>query len=221
MDGGILTFIFAVLPIHAQYCSKNEDTGKKECAIYHVGLIALWKIGKALDDPGIATVLLAVITGGLVLLGREQSKTTRAQLRAYISIKSKLVMKSSLLAEGKFLVRNTGQTPAYGLEDRTDIWIDTYPVPTQERMAKPDSDNQVRVLGPSDKFTAYSEELPLSVDLRSEINREEKAIWATVHVKYRTTNGLACETSATFVMCGLSLSHAKDRRMSIDKYEAT
>jgi hypothetical protein len=64
---------------------------------------------------GVATVLLALVTGGLVFLAHEQSKTARAQLRAYVYLKEAVVGKP---VDGKewiirLRIQNYGVTPAH------------------------------------------------------------------------------------------------------------
>lgn len=78
-------------PFNGQVCQKDEYTGKKDCAVHNVTYVAAWEVGKALEDysgaiTGIATLLLAYITWKLAGLARDQSDTTKAQLRAYVSV---------------------------------------------------------------------------------------------------------------------------------------
>ncbi len=65
----------------------------------------------------IATVLLTFVTGGLVWAGYQQIRTTRAQLRAYLSIATGEGFRQGAVKGLKFefrpVVINTGQTPAY------------------------------------------------------------------------------------------------------------
>jgi hypothetical protein len=62
---------------------------------------------------GIATVFLAVITAGLVSIARDQFKTTRAQLRAYIWTESPNTNIDGAPNAAKMAIKNSGQTPAY------------------------------------------------------------------------------------------------------------
>ncbi len=45
----VMGWTFGRIPTHAEYCETNQYTGHKECAPYHVALIALWQIGKFFD----------------------------------------------------------------------------------------------------------------------------------------------------------------------------
>lgn len=91
--GAILMFAalwaLGLLPsAHVKYCYTNQ-THQEECATYNIALVLIWEIGKFLNwisaaVTAVATAVLAFITRRLVKLGRDQSKTTRAQLRAYV-----------------------------------------------------------------------------------------------------------------------------------------
>jgi hypothetical protein len=122
-------------PFYAEICEKNTYTGEKECAAHHVAVSLVLYIGQILEAhagaiTGIATVVLAVITWRLVTLGREQSRTARAQLRAYLSV----VIGDGVYQEGaiykfeaKPVIVNNGQTPAYNVRYRikADIFTDS------------------------------------------------------------------------------------------------
>jgi hypothetical protein len=79
----------------------------------------------------LATVLLAVITLGLVWSGVEQQNTTRAQLRAYLSVIIGTAVyqerHKGLKFEAKPTILNNGQTPAYNVRYRAkaDILTDS------------------------------------------------------------------------------------------------
>jgi hypothetical protein len=80
-----------------------------------------------------ATVLLAVITFGLILSGVDQQKTTRAQLRAYLSVESGVCFRQSQKRRGRFEFRpniiNNGQTPASDVRILSKIDLSPNPVP--------------------------------------------------------------------------------------------
>src|SRR5262249_20928665 len=70
----------------------------------------------------LATVLLAISTPVLVWSGVQQHKTTRAQLRAYLSVVIGTAVyqerDKNLRFEAKPTIVNTGQTPAYNVRYR-------------------------------------------------------------------------------------------------------
>jgi hypothetical protein len=102
---GILLLIAVaslLTPFYAGICEKNTYTGQKECAAHHITVSLLIYIGQVLEAhagaiTGVATAVLAVITWRIVTLGKEQSGTTRAQLRA--PIHSERALCSSALRE--------------------------------------------------------------------------------------------------------------------------
>jgi hypothetical protein len=100
----------------------GESKGANDCDSYNVIFYSAWRLGKATDHwsaliTGIATVVLAVITWRLVSLGKEQSATTRAQLRAYLTTVVGQSWRQGATRDLKFefrpIILNTGQTPAY------------------------------------------------------------------------------------------------------------
>ena len=123
-------------PFYAEICEKDAYTGQKDCAAYHILSFLILYIGQVLERHsgaiiGVATVVLAVITWRLVTLGRGQSETTRAQLRAYLSviIGSAIYQErdKGLRFEAKPAIVNNGQTPAYKVRYRikADIFTDS------------------------------------------------------------------------------------------------
>jgi hypothetical protein len=106
-------------------------------------LFLLWKAEQFFNavSPAItafATVLLAVITYMLVHLGHEQSKTTKAQLRAYVA---PVPRKAGLAKDGRTIiilveVENTGQTPAFDTQVLGDITVMEYPLVGKLRLGR-------------------------------------------------------------------------------------
>ena len=69
------------------FCEKDAYSGQKECANYHVGPFVIRYILHILEISAhtvtaLATVLLAIVTWRLVVLGRDQSITSRGDGRA-------------------------------------------------------------------------------------------------------------------------------------------
>ncbi len=108
------------LPLYGEICRKDAYSGHKDCASYHLVLVIGWHIGEILNYysgavAAVATALLAFITYRLVALGKEQSDTTRAQLRAYVLIKTAFFARNpnGLGPWGvQIELQNFGQTPA-------------------------------------------------------------------------------------------------------------
>lgn len=114
------TFQSCVTPIkdpHAEMQRRASETQKshivegisdyERCAIKFV-------VDQNATITALSTLLLAFITVGLVLVGREQSVTVRAQLRAYVFVADVEIKGiGTPKVEAAILIRNTGQTPAY------------------------------------------------------------------------------------------------------------
>jgi hypothetical protein len=102
-------------------CEEDAAAGQKNCSVYSVPLFFVVQVGKALNDYGVAltavtTALLAYTTFLLVRLGREQSETTRAQLRAYVNVIGKDLIQPGPIQPtftNQLEIRNVGATPAY------------------------------------------------------------------------------------------------------------
>jgi hypothetical protein len=78
----------------------------------------------------ISTVLLTVVTAGLVWIGSKQIDTTRAQLRAYVFARP-IGVPSASDDTGwptvELVMKNWGQTPAYDVAHWTCLNVDDYP----------------------------------------------------------------------------------------------
>jgi hypothetical protein len=118
-------------PWYGEICEKNEYTNTKECASHHIILVALWQIGEFLRSANgaitaVATVFLGFITWRLVILGIEQSRTSRAQLRAYVFLENAGIFDGPTwpsapqpVAAGcpcsMIAIKNFGVTPAFNV----------------------------------------------------------------------------------------------------------
>jgi hypothetical protein len=119
-----LAMLSWLLGLTGEICSGRHVPTNSQCHHYNLVLASLWQMGEALNwaaaaITGIATALLVYATVRLVTLGREQSKTTRAQLRAYVFIE--LVEFARPETDNgdnehwyvHVVLRNFGSTPAY------------------------------------------------------------------------------------------------------------
>jgi hypothetical protein len=135
-----------------------------------------------------ATILLALITGGLVYFGFEQAKTTRAQLRAYLFIDECRIKDVGAMGypEATVDIKNFGQTPAHGVTAIFALELDTYPTPTGKALETPSADELSRSdLGPGSKITVRAaRDDALSSPEWDEINGERKALYVIGEVKF-------------------------------------
>jgi hypothetical protein len=116
---------FVLIPTYDEYC-QHAYADEKYCAAHKV-VVQLGAFFETYNGAltAIATALLAGITWGLVAVAREQTKTTQAQLRAYVFSDSLTLWDGATLTPpvvaranqpGIFFIwKNTGQTPAINL----------------------------------------------------------------------------------------------------------
>jgi hypothetical protein len=124
-----------------EYQRATDHNDSNQCAtlrsIYFTGHrpIALWAIDSAIDYPeaitGIATLLLVFVTGGLVWIAKDQSKTARAQLRAYVGIAAARLENTGLgqIPVAVINIKNFGHTPAYQMTQWARLGFAKYPSP--------------------------------------------------------------------------------------------
>jgi hypothetical protein len=118
---GLLVVAFESSDFQGKICKYNQATNHEDCPVYSLFPFFLIQISKTLNDygvaiTGIATICLAIITGWLVFVARDQSKTTRAQLRAYLAIeRANRQGAHDFGSQFRFNLsfKNCGQTPAY------------------------------------------------------------------------------------------------------------
>ena len=148
----LLVGILIVSPIYQEICEHAGDGTKRNCASYHIGLVALWKIGEALSDgtfvsgliTAIATAVIAWFTIVLARIGRRQSEDTRILQRAYVSANlGGIETNIEGVLVGHIIFENVGHLPAKDFSWRIKIAAhggDRYP----ERLTDADMEENVR-----------------------------------------------------------------------------
>jgi hypothetical protein len=113
----IVSWLFS---IPAEICPDGASSGDDQCKSYNLALGVIWKIIKTLDASSvfltaIATAGLVAVTYLLVKLGKEQGRTSRAQLRPYVFIsKIGFTRDEDNVLLLKFAAKNYGKaTPAF------------------------------------------------------------------------------------------------------------
>jgi hypothetical protein len=76
----------SLIPTYGEICSKNAETGQKDCAAYDIALVALWHLGEFLNYYGVAitaaaTVAIGWFTATLWRATTEQGRVTNAALQ--------------------------------------------------------------------------------------------------------------------------------------------
>ena len=152
---------------------------------------------------GVSTAFLAWITYLLVVLGRGQEKTSRAQLRAYVMVGTATI--SNIIGDkmpvAKIQIKNFGQTPAYNLNAGISMGFAKWPFqdvewPTFVFVGEKRSE---RPIAPGDDF-------PLLIDLGKALSAEQVAaiyggrwaLWVAGKVIYKDAFDNPRETEFCF-----------------------
>lgn len=129
----VLVYLGAVP--YTEVCPKEHQPDRNSCPQYDIGSAMVWRLFGILDSingviTAVATAFLAYITAKLADLGREQSETTRAQLRAYIFVDEARLENVDIGQQPRFVARikNFGQTPAYGFTHSVSIGLFAVPL---------------------------------------------------------------------------------------------
>jgi hypothetical protein len=135
-----------------------------------------------------------IITGGLVWIGFRQIATTRAQLRAYVFVRAKIIhgITDNNILEAHVEIRNSGQTPAYDLTVVSGLAFSTYPPPQSLTLTVPDQDYLSLAgtrmdLGPGDKTYPVTRGRPLTSEEKANLVSGTKAVWVYGETRYRDT----------------------------------
>ena len=182
-----------------EICEYNQATKHEDCPLYSLFPYLFIKVAKTLNDyggaiTGIATVFLTFITWRLVIVARDQSKTTRAQLRAYIFIHQggiKLINNDTAIM-ADITLKNFGATPGYDFKSWTNIRIGN---PDEPIFGQRKTPAQASIIGPFADLSASSQLIPITPDERSAINNGIKKIFVWGEAAYIDAFG----TSRTFV----------------------
>lgn len=183
--------VLMLFPAYVEYAC--EDQTNKDCASYHVVLVALWKIGKALSDAVFVTALSTAAIAGftwtlwqstekLWAAGEKQrelaEKTAERQLRAYVVVHLEDIIipkpGDDHIAITQFQIKNTGQTPAYNLQTISKTRVVDYPFPDDFDFLtfSPPGDHGTGTLGPGES---------IATEGKSPILTEEE--WAAIRSK--------------------------------------
>jgi hypothetical protein len=151
------------------------------------------------------TVLLTVVTGGLVWTGYVQIRTTRAQLRAYVLTARTIVTNVAQgVPEAEVTIKNFGQTPAYNVISVKGFYVGPYPstpnfIITDREFANPSLSREV--LGPGG--TAVSADAgPLTPEQRASLTNGTGIIYVYGEIRYRDAFGRQQWTRYRYMMGG-------------------
>jgi hypothetical protein len=162
----------------------------------------------------LATILLAVVTLGLVWNAAEQQKTTRAQLRAYIFPGTAKIENADSLAgvlEAHVYIKNSGQTPAYDVVSVTGLALSRYPSSDDLNLTITDRElveAQTRTsMGPGQIEVAIASarpslSRPLTMEERDKLVAGTAIIYVYGRIDYRDIFGASQRTTFRFMAGG-------------------
>jgi archaellum component FlaG (FlaF/FlaG flagellin family) len=132
----LLCALSLLLPIYGQICEYNPYIDREKCSSGRLAIILFIRAAKFIDSfsgfvTAIAAAMLTAITIKLARLEAESGKTSRAELRTYLSAIAKGV---TVAADGETLtvyveIKNAGQTPAFNMVVPTGVIV----LPPNER----------------------------------------------------------------------------------------
>jgi hypothetical protein len=186
-----------------------------------VSFATVWTVRSVDEHNGLvtalATVFLAYITLRLVRVARDQSVTTRAQLRAYVAVKDAditgLAVGETPVASITF--RNSGQTPAYDFYNLANMDIGISPLPEGAEPPSPFitlgagkahfTHLGVGILGPSNTANARScLNGPLTQEEVDSLKSGRSAIYVYGNAWYRDAFGEFWKLSYRYVCGGVT-----------------
>jgi hypothetical protein len=192
----LLAAALSLAPFYAEICEKNAYTGQKECSAHQIAVFSIIYVGQVLElhagaITGVATAILAFITWRLVTLGKEQSNTSRAELRAYLSVVVGGAVYQErargLKFEAKPVILNNGKTPAYNVRYRARAEVLTDSVSkTFVFTAPPDTPHSQASIGPQENriLSAVLDHFVADNEIQDIKSGNGKALWVWGIVHY-------------------------------------
>jgi hypothetical protein len=201
---GILAGLLVVAfesDFQGQICEYNHATKHEDCTPYGIFPFLLIKIGKTLNDYGVAITALATVAIGIFTLtlklstdrlwiaGEKQrnlfDETAKRQLRAYVHVADAAILYAEADSEWcpniRVQFKNYGQTPAYKVRNRCKC--------TMSLIGQPD-------------FDKLPEVITHSSDLGPTQDRITTVIIPRIHWEFMTANAIMKPVSGTVHVFG-------------------
>jgi hypothetical protein len=172
----------------------------------------------------LATVLLAVITYGLILSGVDQQHTARAQLRAYVMIQSVALTEihDGGQPDAHITLKNFGQTPATHVSHWARLIFSTFPEPARPLPGRPNEDLPESTMAPGATMGVVTglPGVPLPPEIIAALRARTHAFYVLGEVRYMDAFGKQRETdfllfcTAHLVADGTVASHHTGNRIT-------
>ncbi len=188
-----------MIPTHADYCETNQYTGDKECATYHIALIALWQIGKFFDYISAPLTAFATVaigwftytlrnsTNQLWEAGERQFQLEGPFLHPTVTYTGDIFKRRSVSAPGPFplyavvnyKLHNAGRSPAFptSIADRLGHLTGVPPIPKGDIGARYEVDHVIDANDTGNRTYTCCTEIPISEDDLSSITNGKSFIF--------------------------------------------
>jgi len=221
-----LVFWFVGTSEAFKHCINERKTGDAYKALYESPSVIIRAI-KRLDlnrvcagdfsdknngaITALSTVLLTLVTGGLVWIGHQQIATSRAQLRAYVFVSMGVVtnvVHGTGMPEAQVTIRNSGQTPAHDVIALSGFAIDRYPPPATLNLIISDAEFSApartrEVLGPGgSSISVIPAGRMLTAPEKASFASGTGIIYVYGEIRYRDAFGRRHWTKYRFMMGG-------------------
>jgi len=226
----MLIGFLAMIPFNGELCEKPVQAGYKECATHNLPVYLAFKIQIILDALGVAITALATIaiawftwtlrrsTDKLWDASDQQLRlsetTAERQLRAYVFVSSAKVTyvtdDGGGIPEAHVFIKNSGQTPAYKVQNVSGFAFDKWPVPANLNLIVTDQEfsaaakTMTNLASGSCETSIISSKLdkPLPGEDRAALSRGEIVIFVYGEIRYIDAFGKKRWTKYRLMMGG-------------------
>ncbi len=199
-----MAWMTGAIPSETQYCTENQQTKHEDCAAYNIGLVALLKTGKFLDNASaaitaIATAIIAAFTFTLWRATTDQGRLTK---QALVSSRRAFVFASGLVSQWtpervagsptrylwnlRVVWQNSGETPTRRLLQSTHCIVRDTPLPDGDPFPESPLPPGSGLIGPKFSNTGGVTPIPLlTPEVLAAVTRGESFIYFGGWVRYR------------------------------------
>jgi hypothetical protein len=170
-------------------------SGVSVAIVIIIECIGIWVPHKTItsywpDAAGWAAIGTLILAGFAIAQWRLSALTARRQLRAYLSVSGfRIHFTSRLVAYCEANLKNNGQTPAYFIADRYDVFFADDTEPTIGLLDDFDGTKQFRAsVGPGEETTLWAE-VNLDEAERTSFEKGALKIWFLGEIKYQDAFG--------------------------------
>jgi hypothetical protein len=197
-----------IYPDRSGHEATNEESEKLSID-RRIARYTLWLAGFT-GVLALSTICLWIVTA---LTLRHSRETAERQLRAYVFVSSAAVMnvvEGDGIPEAQVVIKNFGQTPAYGFVNITGFAANIYPPPKSLRLTVPDDEFSKpiarSILGPTQAETSTTDwqekRRPLTQDEKTAFTQGKAVIYVYGEIRYVDTFGRPQWTKYRYMMGG-------------------